>query len=221
MGGHGGLNILPQKKWHVYNRDNREKVEADERLARERQEAEEQRAASARLSLAYSVLDRENQGRDRPALFDLRSQQDLPREEQPETAAPDHPADTSRLATGSDDVTFGDQFRRNSKHIRWYKLPKVDNSELLQHLREEAARGKHEKKHKKRDRSEKRKAKSSKKCKERRRSSSRDRSREQERPEKDRQAELERMRKERICREEKERKRALDLMVELAGRIKN
>lgn len=23
MGGHGGLNILPQKKWNVYNWDNR------------------------------------------------------------------------------------------------------------------------------------------------------------------------------------------------------
>jgi len=23
MGGHGGLNILPQKKWNVYNYDNR------------------------------------------------------------------------------------------------------------------------------------------------------------------------------------------------------
>ena len=29
MGGHGGLNILPQKKWNVYNYDNREKVEQD------------------------------------------------------------------------------------------------------------------------------------------------------------------------------------------------
>jgi len=23
MGGHGGLNILPQKKWNVYNYDNK------------------------------------------------------------------------------------------------------------------------------------------------------------------------------------------------------
>ena len=30
MGGHGGLNILPQKKWNVYNRDNRLKVARDE-----------------------------------------------------------------------------------------------------------------------------------------------------------------------------------------------
>ncbi len=35
MGGHGGLNILPQKSWHVYNRDNRSKVEADEAKAKE------------------------------------------------------------------------------------------------------------------------------------------------------------------------------------------
>jgi len=30
MGGHGGLNILPQKSWNVYNWDNREKVRKDE-----------------------------------------------------------------------------------------------------------------------------------------------------------------------------------------------
>lgn len=30
MGGHGGLNILPQKKWNVYNWDNRIKVSKDE-----------------------------------------------------------------------------------------------------------------------------------------------------------------------------------------------
>jgi hypothetical protein len=26
MGGHGGLNILPQKSWNVYGRENRYKV---------------------------------------------------------------------------------------------------------------------------------------------------------------------------------------------------
>ena len=30
MGGHGGLNILPQKKWNVYNFDNRQRVKRDE-----------------------------------------------------------------------------------------------------------------------------------------------------------------------------------------------
>ncbi|KAK9698773.1 hypothetical protein RND81_08G130000 [Saponaria officinalis] len=33
MGGHGGLNILPQKRWNVYNFDNREKVRKDEENA--------------------------------------------------------------------------------------------------------------------------------------------------------------------------------------------
>ena len=33
MGGHGGLNILPQKSWNVYNRDNRQRVERDEAAA--------------------------------------------------------------------------------------------------------------------------------------------------------------------------------------------
>ena len=30
MGGHGGLNILPQKSWNVYGQTNRDKVAADE-----------------------------------------------------------------------------------------------------------------------------------------------------------------------------------------------
>lgn len=33
MGGHGGLNILPQKRWNVYNYENREKVKRDEEAA--------------------------------------------------------------------------------------------------------------------------------------------------------------------------------------------
>jgi len=53
MGGHGGLNILPQKRWNVYNFDNREKVKRDEEEAA-RQEAIEkqqdrQREAESRL----------------------------------------------------------------------------------------------------------------------------------------------------------------------------
>ncbi|XP_061341088.1 uncharacterized protein LOC133287474 [Gastrolobium bilobum] len=43
MGGHGGLNILPQKRWNVYNFDNREKVRRDEEeAAREEQLKREQ-----------------------------------------------------------------------------------------------------------------------------------------------------------------------------------
>ena len=44
MGGHGGLNILPQKRWNVYRRDNREKVENDEaKLERARGKIEAKR----------------------------------------------------------------------------------------------------------------------------------------------------------------------------------
>ncbi|PKA61084.1 hypothetical protein AXF42_Ash005980 [Apostasia shenzhenica] len=43
MGGHGGLNILPQKRWNVYNYENREKVRQDEETAaREEQIKREQ-----------------------------------------------------------------------------------------------------------------------------------------------------------------------------------
>ncbi|CAD5195342.1 unnamed protein product [Musa acuminata subsp. malaccensis] len=43
MGGHGGLNILPQKRWNVYNYENREKVRKDEEAAaREEQLQREQ-----------------------------------------------------------------------------------------------------------------------------------------------------------------------------------
>lgn len=43
MGGHGGLNILPQKRWNVYNFDNREKVRKDEEdAAKEEQLKREQ-----------------------------------------------------------------------------------------------------------------------------------------------------------------------------------
>ena len=40
MGGSGGLNILPQKSWHVGRMDNRLRVERDEQQAREEQQRE-------------------------------------------------------------------------------------------------------------------------------------------------------------------------------------
>lgn len=43
MGGHGGLNILPQKKWNVYNYDNRAIVERDKKEAAEKKKAEKEK----------------------------------------------------------------------------------------------------------------------------------------------------------------------------------
>ncbi|XP_051114897.1 uncharacterized protein LOC127240330 [Andrographis paniculata] len=53
MGGHGGLNILPQKRWNVYNYENREKVRRDEEAAaREEQlKREQSRKRDAELRL--------------------------------------------------------------------------------------------------------------------------------------------------------------------------
>jgi hypothetical protein len=41
MGGHGGLNILPQKSWNVYGQKNRQKVAEDE-AERDKKEAKVQ-----------------------------------------------------------------------------------------------------------------------------------------------------------------------------------
>lgn len=48
MGGHGGLNILPQKKWNVYNYDNRAIVDRDKKQAetKKRQKYEQDRMKS-------------------------------------------------------------------------------------------------------------------------------------------------------------------------------
>ena len=51
MGGHGGLNILPQKSWNVYGRENRLKVARDEAQHAEEEQArmEKQREVCATL----------------------------------------------------------------------------------------------------------------------------------------------------------------------------
>ena len=54
MGGHGGLNILPQKSWNVYGRENRLKVARDEA-----QHAEEEKVRMEKqreVSLGCRVL---------------------------------------------------------------------------------------------------------------------------------------------------------------------
>jgi len=56
MGGHGGLNILPQKRWNVYNFDNREKVEKDKKKHEEQREKEETRRNEDQASARYDLL---------------------------------------------------------------------------------------------------------------------------------------------------------------------
>lgn len=56
MGGHGGLNILPQKRWNVYNRDNRLKVARDEEKQREQDEQTRQRHVQAEREFRHRQL---------------------------------------------------------------------------------------------------------------------------------------------------------------------
>mmetsp|Transcript_20681 Transcript_20681/g.39301 ORF Transcript_20681/g.39301 Transcript_20681/m.39301 type:complete len:364 (+) Transcript_20681:124-1215(+) len=75
-GGHGGLNILPQKSWNVYNWDNREKVAADEAKFEDEQrklkekDVQVQRDARRNLLLQRSgllpVQDQDNPESDKP-----------------------------------------------------------------------------------------------------------------------------------------------------------
>lgn len=56
MGGHGGLNILPQKKWNVYNQDNRLKVARDEAAHAEREKQLAEKHAAAEREQRLKIL---------------------------------------------------------------------------------------------------------------------------------------------------------------------
>ena len=60
MGGHGGLNILPQKKWNVYNRDNREKVDRDKKKHAEKMKAQETRSMQTKSNMKYDIIRKNN-----------------------------------------------------------------------------------------------------------------------------------------------------------------
>lgn len=59
MGGHGGLNILPQKRWNVYNYNNRERVRKDKEKYREWQENHERKITNEKLARKREELRRE------------------------------------------------------------------------------------------------------------------------------------------------------------------
>ena len=75
MGGHGGLNILPQKKWNVYNWDNRDIVERDKRIHSQKERRNYEQNREQQLENKINVLKQENG--------------DLPQNSQP-TAAQSH-----------------------------------------------------------------------------------------------------------------------------------
>ncbi|CAH9084448.1 unnamed protein product [Cuscuta epithymum] len=56
MGGHGGLNILPQKRWNVYNFDNREKVRLDEEAAAREEQLKREDAHKRDMELRLEKL---------------------------------------------------------------------------------------------------------------------------------------------------------------------
>ena len=63
MGGHGGLNILPQKSWNVYGAKQRARVERDEAKAREDAEEAARRVLESARDERYEALSRRH-GRD-------------------------------------------------------------------------------------------------------------------------------------------------------------
>jgi|LauGreStaDraftv2_3_1035109.scaffolds.fasta_scaffold52242_1 hypothetical protein len=70
MGGHGGLNILPQKSWHVWNRANRERVARDEAEAAQQAADEEFNAAAERAGLNLMKLRARVTGEAGPSTTD-------------------------------------------------------------------------------------------------------------------------------------------------------
>ncbi|KAK7251121.1 hypothetical protein RIF29_34047 [Crotalaria pallida] len=82
MGGHGGLNILPQKSWNVYRADNREKVRRDEEeAAREEHLKREQ----ARKRDAEFRLERLRASKGLAPLIQPQESEARPQEPEPES----------------------------------------------------------------------------------------------------------------------------------------
>ncbi|EDO05512.1 hypothetical protein BBOV_I004310 [Babesia bovis T2Bo] len=62
MGGHGGLNILPQKKWNVYRADRQYEVKYDEHRDIEKRLATREQRKRERLTDSLVELRRKSQG---------------------------------------------------------------------------------------------------------------------------------------------------------------
>nr|DAD47803.1 TPA_asm: hypothetical protein HUJ06_017740 [Nelumbo nucifera] len=58
MGGHGGLNILPRKRWNVYNYENREKVRRDEEAAAKEEQLKREQSRKRDAEFRLEMLRR-------------------------------------------------------------------------------------------------------------------------------------------------------------------
>ena len=89
MGGHGGLNILPQKKWNVYNQDNRLKVARDEAAyADKQQQLAEKHAAAEREHRLQTLKQRARQRHGGAATINLDEGQQLEHHQADDTQNP-------------------------------------------------------------------------------------------------------------------------------------
>ncbi|CDP09949.1 unnamed protein product [Coffea canephora] len=94
MGGHGGLNILPQKRWNVYNYENREKVRRDEEAAAKEEQLQREQSrkrdtelrleqlrrarglSNTSTSTAEAIAVAQAQADEKPASVELKSESD-------------------------------------------------------------------------------------------------------------------------------------------------
>lgn len=103
MGGHGGLNILPQKKWNVYNFDNREKVKRDEEAAAKEEQLKREQSRRRDTELRLEQL-RQARG--------LASQAPSQAEDKPSSSVVDEPvAEPSNLESDSKHINLFEGIR--------------------------------------------------------------------------------------------------------------
>ncbi|XP_074264934.1 uncharacterized protein LOC141587364 [Silene latifolia] len=112
MGGHGGLNILPQKRWNVYNFDNREKVRKDEEQAAKDEQLKREQSRKHDSAIRIEQL-RRVRGIDPVA---------PPSPPPPPSQLPQVPvvAESSSVTTGIDSVTEL-KSESKSKHINLFE----------------------------------------------------------------------------------------------------
>jgi len=143
MGGHGGLNILPQKKWNVYGRDNRLRVARDEKVhaekleqvaaaQKEREKEERYRVLTSRSGGHQAKTDKceeDNGGRLWSATERNVSPQDVHKPVEGRKGH-DHRRGNPLTQTGDAKFDMSFQFAKDMVQAPWWqKLPK-DTSQV-------------------------------------------------------------------------------------------